>query len=69
MMAADITLGQDVQAGVPRALFPTPLLKATDRHTYAVARDGKRFLLRVPDQRQVSMPITLVLNWPEMGKK
>jgi Tol biopolymer transport system component len=69
MMAADITLGQAVQAGVPRALFPTPLLKTTDRHTYAVARDGTRFLMRVPDQQQVSVPITLVLNWPEMAKK
>ena len=69
MMAVDVTLGQGLQAGVPRALFPTQLLKGTDRHTYAVTRDGQRFLVRVPDQRQVAVPITLVLNWPAMAKQ
>jgi Tol biopolymer transport system component/predicted Ser/Thr protein kinase len=69
MMAADVTLGKEVQAAVPQALFPSTLLKGTDRHPYAVTKDGKRFLLRVPDQRQVSVPITVVLNWPALAKK
>jgi Tol biopolymer transport system component len=69
MMAADVTLGKELQAGVPHALFPTQLLKGSDRHSYAVTKDGKRFLLRVPDQRQVSVPITVVLNWPAIAKK
>ena len=68
MMAADVTSGKELQAGVPRPLFQTQLLKGADRHTYAVTKDGKRFLLKVPDQRQVGMPITLVLNWPSMTR-
>jgi Tol biopolymer transport system component len=69
MMAADVTLGKDVQASVPHMLFPTPLLRTNDRHVYTVSGDGKRFLLRVPDQRQVLIPITMVLNWPAIAKK
>jgi hypothetical protein len=69
MMAADVTLGKEIQASVPRALFPTSLQRGSDRHIYAVTGDGKRFLLRVPDQRQVSTPITMVLNWPSAAKK
>jgi len=69
MMAADVTLGKEVQASVPRALFPTPMARGNDRHTYAVTGDGKKFLLRIPDQRQVSTPITMVLNWPSASKK
>jgi eukaryotic-like serine/threonine-protein kinase len=69
MMAADVTLGNEVQASVPRALFPTSLQRGSDRHIYAVTGDGKRFLLRLPDQRQVSTPITMVLNWPSAAKK
>jgi eukaryotic-like serine/threonine-protein kinase len=68
MMAADVTLGKELQAGVPRALFQTQMLKGTDRHPYAVTKDGRRFLVRVPDPRQVAVPITVVLNWPSMAK-
>ncbi len=69
MMAADVTLGKDVQASVPRALFKTPLQKGADRHIYSVTGDGKRFILRMPDPRQVATPITMVLNWPALAKK
>jgi Tol biopolymer transport system component len=69
MMVADVTLGKELHFTVPRALFPTPLLKANDRHTYAVTKDGQRFLLPVRDQRQASTPITVVLDWPGMVKK
>jgi len=68
MMAADVTLGRELQVTVPRALFKTQLLKGSDRHTYAVTKDGKRFLVKVPDPRQVAVPITVVLNWPSMAK-
>lgn len=69
MMVAEVTLGKELHFTVPRALFPIPLLKTNDRHTYAVTKDGQRFLLPVRDQRQASTPITVVLNWPEMVKK
>lgn len=65
MMAADVTLGKEVQPSVPRPLFRTSVLKNdTDRHLYAVTRDGKRFLLLAPEQTPA--PITVVLNWPAM---
>jgi Tol biopolymer transport system component len=69
MMVADVTLGKELRFTAPRALFPTPLLKTNDRHTYAVTKDGQRFLLLVRDQRQASTPITVVLDWPGMVKK
>ena len=69
MMAAAITVGKEIQAGVPRALFPTTLLRTADKHTYAVTKDGKRFLVPVRDPRQLSVPITVVLNWPALVKK
>ena len=69
MTVADVTLGKEFHASVPRVLFPTTLLKTADRHTYAVTQDGKRFLLPVRDQRQAAVPITVVLNWPGMVKK
>jgi hypothetical protein len=34
-----------------------------------VTKDGKRFLVPVPDQLQATVPITIVLNWPAMVKK
>ena len=43
--------------------------RGTDRHTYAVTNDGKRFLLPVPDPRQALVPLTAVLNWPATVKK
>jgi Tol biopolymer transport system component len=69
MMAADITLAATIQAGVPHALFPTPLLRGNDRHTYAVTKGGKRFLFPVPDPHQSAVPLTIALNWPAMLKK
>lgn len=69
MMSAEITAAKEMQAGVPRALFPTGLLKTNDRHPYAVTRDGQRFFLPVRDPRQSSVPITVVLNWPALAKQ
>ena len=69
MMSADITAGKEMQAGVPRALFPTTLLKTNDKHPYAVTKDGKRLLMPVRDPRQSSVPMTVVLNWPALVKQ
>jgi hypothetical protein len=69
MMAADVTLGNTVQAAVPHALFPTTLSKTQAKHTYIVTKDGKRFLLVVPEQHQAATPISVVVNWPWLFKK
>ena len=64
MMAVDITMtAKGIEAGVPRALFPTPLRRVFDRSPYAVTHDGKRFLFPVPAQRQTTIPLTVVVNW------
>jgi len=69
MMSATITPGKELQASVPRPLFPTQLLRGADRHTYDVTKDGKRFLVRVPDQKQITTPLTMVVSWPALAKK
>jgi Tol biopolymer transport system component len=63
MMSAEIDSTSDFHASVPRALFPTGQVKSTSRHTYAVTADGRRFLVPVPDQKQIDAPITVILNW------
>lgn len=68
MMAANVTLGDSVQAAVPHPLFPTALLKDSNMHPYAVTRDGRRFLIIVPDP-QSTPPLTVVVNWPALVKK
>jgi hypothetical protein len=68
-MSADIRAATEIEAGVPRALFKTTLARGQDRHTDAVTRDGSRFLLPVRDPRQLSVPMTIVVNWPALVKQ
>jgi hypothetical protein len=53
--------------GAPRALFPTgtapPTAASANRRQYAVAKDGKRFLVIVPEQGASSSLITVFVNW------
>ncbi len=64
MMAADITMTKTgFEAGVARALFQTPLRRGTERRTYAVTRDGQRFLFSIPAERQAIPPLTVLVNW------
>jgi hypothetical protein len=36
---------------------------------YDVSADGKRFLLAQPLEESTSVPITVIVNWPELLKK
>jgi Tol biopolymer transport system component/tRNA A-37 threonylcarbamoyl transferase component Bud32 len=64
MMAVPVAVtAAGIEPGVPRALFPTPLRRGNDRRTFAVTRDGKRFLLIVPETGQPTIPVTVVVNW------
>jgi hypothetical protein len=36
---------------------------------YAVARDGRRFLVRATPEKQAGQPLTLIVNWPALMKK
>jgi Tol biopolymer transport system component len=63
MMATAITMTPaGLEAGVPRALFPTPLRRGTERRPFAAARDGSRFLFAIPERTPPS-PVTVIINW------
>jgi serine/threonine protein kinase len=63
MMSASIATAKNFEAGVPQTLFPTGVAFTGNRRQYAVAKDGKRFLVIVPEQRTSPAPITVVVNW------
>ncbi len=56
-----------LQFSVPRALFEVRI-RTTDSPNLDVSQDG-RFLLPVLVQQEVSAPMTVVLNWPQLLKK
>jgi eukaryotic-like serine/threonine-protein kinase len=59
LMAVPIKLGTTVDAGEAKVLFPVPV--RTLKRSYAVSRDGQRFLIIRPTGE--AHPITVVLNW------
>jgi Tol biopolymer transport system component len=64
LMAVDIQAGSTFQAGLPRSLFDVRVSGLIDVRThYAVAADGRRFLVNTIDETDVAAPITVVLNW------
>ena len=71
MMSVDVTTSSGkFQAGTPIPLFKTRLIPAEYwRNTYAVSRDGQRFLMMVPPGAEAKpSPINFVLNWPALLK-
>jgi hypothetical protein len=74
-LAADRTLmavavkpgGTTFEPGVPKPLFAVP--GNLIRRSYAVAGDGRRFLVRRPIDEATARPITVVLNWQASLKR
>ena len=67
LMAAALKLGADsVAPSTPRELFALPA-GAGNVSPYAVAPDGKRFLVQAPAGG--SQPLEVVVNWPALLKK
>jgi hypothetical protein len=61
MMAVEVKAGPTFRAGIPRALFET---NVPDRFaSFAVTRDGQRFLIPTPMVGTTSAPATVVINW------
>jgi len=58
-----------LKLGTPEALFLTSLEIDSPLRQYDVSVDGKRFLVARPLQEAASLPITVVVNWPELMKK
>jgi Tol biopolymer transport system component len=63
LMAADIAREPKLAAGAPKPLFQANLLRTVGAQ-YAVARDGKRFLLNQrANYTLAGSGVTIVLNW------
>jgi eukaryotic-like serine/threonine-protein kinase len=70
LMAVDLSLQGDLQAGGPKPLFSlrVPLNGISDsRSQYLPAPDGNRFLVLVSADERQDQPAVVVLNWPAMG--
>jgi Tol biopolymer transport system component len=64
LMAAEVSAvpgGKQIRSETPVPLFQTSLSRP---HSYAVTRDGKRFLMPIPVDK-TSPAITILLNWTE----
>ncbi len=62
IMAADVSLAGGFHAGVPRPLFHAEMV-ADFRSGFAVAANGRRFLIPVALSRTSSPTITVAVNW------
>jgi len=62
--------GASLKLSLPKPLFPTRLqFDSSFLRQYDVSADGKRFLLAQPLEESASVPITVIVNWPELLKK
>ena len=67
-MSVKLKVGADaVVPSTPVALFEVAV-RASGTHPYAVAPDGKRFLVRVP-VGSAAQPLEVIVNWPALLKK
>ena len=63
LMAVDISGGDTLQAGIPKALFQGRVHIGNARNKFLPAGDGQRFLFVAPLGRESMTPTTVVLNW------
>jgi hypothetical protein len=68
LMAASIGGGAALEAGTPVPLFEAhmmngPVVTTGFRAQYDVTRDGRRFLLNVPLEGELTAPVSVVLDW------
>ncbi len=63
LMAVEVKAGSTFESSLPKSLFGMNTRGGGSRTTYAVSRDGQRFL--TSDMMEISgpSPITVVLNW------
>ena len=71
LMTVDVRTGSTFVPGKQTALFPTPLSTTmnTFRMDYVPARDGQRFMMKIPTQGAPAPSITVVRSWTAMLKK
>lgn len=64
LMAVPIKAGAAFEAGIPQALFRTPIAQnQPNQFLYTPSPDGQKFLMRAPAGAEAPSPITVVLNW------
>ena len=63
MMAVPIEATTHFDPGVAQALFQTDVSRASVGRQYAVAKDGKRFLITRRTQPADPPLLTVVVNW------
>jgi len=69
LMEVDVRTGPNIEASVPKALFPYGLGATGNR--FAVSADGRRFLVtEFVKKTEIDRPeISVLVNWPELLKK
>ena len=69
MMSAPVSLGATFRSETPRPLFRTGLVLHLQNRAYDVTRDGRRFLLRIPNATIDAGSMTVLTNWTaRLGK-
>jgi hypothetical protein len=63
LMAASVTTGANLEAGVPVPLFEFRPGGSLITPYYAVTKDGQRFLLNTIIDTQAAAPLTVITNW------
>ena len=69
MSVSVVQSGASLKLSLPKPLFPTRLEFGSFLRQYDVSADGRRFLLAQPLEESASVPITVIVNWPELLKK
>ena len=60
--------GKNFEAGSPNPLFEVRVTLG-GAASYAVTRDGQRFLMNAPAEQSASLPAVVVQNWTGLLKK
>lgn len=69
MMSARVFLGATFRSESPRRLFRTGLAPDRQNRSYDVSRDGRRFLLRIPNATMDAGSMTVLTNWTARLRK
>ncbi len=69
LMAVEVSLGAEVKRETPKELFALNDIRANPGASFAVTRDGQRFLLVTSAEETSVTPFTVVLNWMAEVKK
>jgi hypothetical protein len=64
-MTVDLSLGEEIEIGLPQALFSVRF-PFNNQYPYQVMPDGETFLVNQLDKTGAAAPMTLVQNWTSL---